>query len=66
MLLKKLDPTKTIGPDLIPTRVLKEVADQMAPFLIYIFNHSLRTGDVPQDWRQANIYKHIYLLSIVY
>jgi hypothetical protein len=41
MLLKKLDPTKAIGPDLIPTRVLKEVADQVAPFLIYIFNHSL-------------------------
>ena len=55
MLLKKLDPTKAIGPDLIPTRVLKEAADQVAPFLTYIFNHSLRTGDVPQDWRQANI-----------
>jgi hypothetical protein len=55
MLLEKLDPTKAIGPDLIPTRVLKEAADQVAPFLTYIFNHSLRTGDVPQDWRQANI-----------
>ena len=27
LLLKKLDPTKAIGPDLIPTRVLKEAAD---------------------------------------
>ena len=36
MLLKKLDPTKAIGPDLIPTRVLKEAADQVAPFLTYI------------------------------
>jgi hypothetical protein len=27
MLLKKLDPTKAIGPYLIPTRVLKEAAD---------------------------------------
>ena len=55
LLLKKLDTTKAIGPDLLPTRVLKEAAHQIAPFLTWIFNHSLQYGNVPLNWRQANI-----------
>ena len=54
-LLKNLDITKAIGPDLIPSRVLKEAADQIKPFLTCIFNQTLESGEAPADWRQANI-----------
>ena len=40
-LLKKLDTSKAIGPDIIPSsRILKEAADQISPFLTYIFNQT--------------------------
>jgi hypothetical protein len=44
-LLKNLDITKAIGPDLIPSRVLKEAADQIKPFLTRIFNQTLESGE---------------------
>ena len=41
-LLKKLNPRKANGPDLIPSRVLKECTPQIAPYLtIIIFDQSL-------------------------
>ena len=54
-LLRKLDASKATGTDLVPTRILKEAADQIAPFLTFIFNQSLSTGEVPADWKLANI-----------
>jgi hypothetical protein len=54
-LLKNLNITKAIGPDLIPSRVLKEAAGQIKPFLTRIFNQTLESGEAPADWRQANI-----------
>lgn len=48
-LLRKLDTSKAIGPDMIPTRMLKEAADQIPPFLKNIFNQTLETGIVPSD-----------------
>jgi hypothetical protein len=46
---------KASGPDNIPARMLKELADQVAPCLHVIFTRSLDTGEVPEDWRRANI-----------
>ena len=54
-LLKKLDISKAIGPDLIPSRILREAADQIAPFLTYIYNQTLTSGTVPSNWKLANI-----------
>ena len=54
-LLQNLDPTKATGPDEIPARILKQYAPEFAPHLAYIFNISLARGDVPTDWRQANV-----------
>ena len=34
----------------------KETAVEIAPVLASIFNQSLSTGVVPEDWRQANIF----------
>ena len=54
-LLSKLKPRKACGPDLIPIRVLKETATQIAPILQVIFSQSYVTGTLPQDWLTANI-----------
>ena len=54
-LLHKLNPSKASGPDLIPARILKELAVEIAPFLTTIFQESFNTGTVPRDWRIANV-----------
>jgi hypothetical protein len=54
-LLKSIDPRKANGPDLIPTRVLKECAEEIAPYLRIIYEQSFVTGEVPQDWTTANV-----------
>ena len=54
-LLKELDPHKAPGPDKIATFILKECAEELATPLTYIFESSLRTGEVPIEWRIADI-----------
>ena len=54
-LLKGLNPNKACGPDGISPRVLKELADEVAPILTLLFRTSMDTGTVPEDWRSANI-----------
>ena len=54
-LLQKLNPKKAIGPDLVPTRILKDYADDIAPILQLIYQQSLDTGVVPDDWKMANV-----------
>ena len=54
-LLQKLHPGKSCGPDLLPARVLKELASDIPPYLTAIFQKSLDTGYVPKDWRSANV-----------
>ena len=53
--LKDLKPDKAPGPDGFLPRVLKAVADGVAPHLCPIFNRSLATGDVPSDLRSADV-----------
>ena len=54
-LLSNLNPSKASGPDLLPTRILKMVSEEIAPVLCVIYQQSYDTGQVPSDWRQANI-----------
>ena len=54
-LLHQLNPNKASGPDNIPNRILKILADDIAPILTTIFQTSLDTGRLPQDWLRANI-----------
>lgn len=53
--LCKLNPMKASGPDAIPGRLLKEGATSLADPLSTLFNLSLSTGQLPLDWRRANI-----------
>ena len=54
-LLSKVNPSKASGPDNIPNRILKECAEQLAPSLAVIFQRSINSGELPKDWRDANI-----------
>ena len=53
--MKKLDPTKAPGVDGISSRVLVELADEIAEPLAVIFQNSLESGEVPCSWTVANI-----------
>ena len=53
--LLHLDPTKACGPDDIPSKLLIELAYEIAPSLTKLFNMSLSLGLVPTQWKRANI-----------
>jgi hypothetical protein len=54
-LLDNIKAKKATGPDGIPARVLKEAAEPLSPILATIFQQSIDTGSVPDDWREANV-----------
>ena len=54
-LLTNLKPHKAAGPDNIQARVLKELKTEIAPILEDIFQTSLNQGELPDDWKHANI-----------
>ena len=43
------------GPDNVHPRVLMEVTEQVSEMFMDIFNSSLESGQVPEDWRVANV-----------
>ena len=54
-LLAKLDPSKASGPDNISARLLKTCSSPISGMLSYIYQQTLDTGEVPLDWKSANI-----------
>ncbi|KAM9590717.1 uncharacterized protein ACIBXB_005842 isoform 1-T1 [Morphnus guianensis] len=54
-LLRHLDTHKSMGPDGIHPRVLRELAEVLAKPLSIIYQRSWSTGEVPEDWRLANV-----------
>ena len=54
-LLKNVNPSKAMGPDGIPNTVLKTCAEELAPSISAIFQKSIDTGTLPEDWLSANI-----------
>ena len=52
-LLTRINPPKAAGPDAIKPVVLKELAHEIAPAVLAIFQLSLDTVTVPQDWKTA-------------
>ena len=49
-LLRHLDAHKSIGPDGIHPRVLRELAEELAKILFIIYQQSWLTGEVPENW----------------
>ncbi|KFW88908.1 hypothetical protein N305_01658, partial [Manacus vitellinus] len=54
-LLSHLDPHKSTGPDGIHPRVMRELAEVLAKLLSIIYQQSWLTGEVPDDWKLANV-----------
>ncbi|NXU46786.1 YTX2 protein, partial [Drymodes brunneopygia] len=53
--LSNLDIHKSMGPDGMHPRVLRELAEVIAKPLSIIFTKSWATGEVPEDWRIAKV-----------
>lgn len=54
-LLKGLRLFKATGPDEIPAFILKHSAESLAPYLTWMYQLSLDQGQIPDEWRRANI-----------
>ena len=53
--LKKLNPNKSPGPDKIYPRILKELSNELASPLAYLFNLSIEKGEIPEEWKCAEV-----------
>ena len=54
-ILANLDPSKASGPDEIPARLLKDMANDLAALLTLIYQVSLEQGCIPDEWKKALI-----------
>ena len=52
-LLADINVSKASGPDEIPCRLLKELAQELAPVFASLFRQSVRTGKLPESWQNA-------------
>ena len=50
-----LDCHKPMGPDGLHPRVLRELAGVIAELLLAIYQRSWMSGEVPEDWRLADV-----------
>lgn len=51
----KLDIQKSMGPDGMRPRVLRELVDIIVRPLSIILERSWQSGEVPEDWKKANV-----------
>ena len=77
--ISKLNTSKSVGPDNIPAKLIKDSKDVVAPFLTLLFNASLSNGIFPDDFKIARVspihksgnkeerrnYRPISILSII-
>ena len=54
-LLKGLNSSKTMGPDELHPRILKELEVELGTLFAQLFQQSLDTGKIPEEWSLANI-----------
>ena len=54
-LFKGLNPFKALGPDELHPRVLKELATELGPIFVHLFQQSIDSGEIPKEWTLANI-----------
>ena len=54
-LLKRIKPYSSAGPDRITAQMLRSFADEIAPSVTSLFNLSIKTGNIPADWKLSNV-----------
>ena len=54
-LLKSLNGDKASGPDKLQNLILKNAGNEISPFLKIIFDQSLQTVKLPDDWLEPNV-----------
>ena len=54
-LLKGLNPTKALGPDELHPRVLTELATELGPIFVHLFQQLFDSGEIHKEWTLANI-----------
>lgn len=54
-MLRNLNIRKSAGPDGLSNVFLKRYADQISEYMTRIFQVSLQSGDVPEDWHNARV-----------
>ena len=55
MCLRNLDPNKTIGTEGISGKILRTTAAGISRSLTSLFNGSLRSGEIPKEWKSAHV-----------
>lgn len=53
--LGQINKNKSAGPDGIHSRILFEIKDHIVEYLTYIFNCSLKSGIVVEDWKKSYV-----------
>ena len=48
-LLRGLNLSKTLGPDELHRRILKELAMKLSPIFAHLFHQSINTGEIPKN-----------------
>ena len=54
-LLKCLNPSKALGPVELHPRVLKELVSELGPIIAHLFQQSIDSGEIPNEWTLTNI-----------
>ncbi|TRZ08374.1 hypothetical protein HGM15179_018734 [Zosterops borbonicus] len=54
-LLSQLDAHKSMGPNGIHLRVMRELAEEVAKLISIIYHQSWLTEEVPDDWKLTNV-----------
>ena len=54
-LLSELNADRAPGPDELPNLLLENAAKEISPFLKDIFEHSIQTGKLPDEWVETNV-----------
>jgi hypothetical protein len=53
--IKNMKTESSAGPDSIGPKLLQELEKELTPALVTIFNRSIKYGEVPEDWKMANV-----------
>ena len=53
--LKLFNTSRAAGPDGINARIMKELADELAPILKILFDSSMEEGVIPSQWKNAHV-----------